>query len=130
MKNDRAVATVGALKVVESMGMADLVDNPDVFTTLEKSTTGMVERVSFLPAHILTVKDADSNRSTPRPERRPRASSCPLTARFCHGSLDTRSLLISPRYKPVTVIEYQSVGEITLLVSRTHYISSGNLFIC
>lgn len=46
MKNDRAVATVGALKVVESMGMSDLVDNPDVFTTLEKSTTGMVERVS------------------------------------------------------------------------------------
>ncbi|KAH0293725.1 nor-1 [Aureobasidium namibiae CBS 147.97] len=40
-----AVATVGALKVVESMGMADLVDNPDVFTTLEKSTTGMVERI-------------------------------------------------------------------------------------
>lgn len=46
MMYGRAVATVGALKVVESMGMADLVDNPDVFTTLEKSTTGMVERVS------------------------------------------------------------------------------------
>ena len=46
IENNRAVATVGALKVVESMGMADLVDNPDVFTTIEKSTIGMVERVS------------------------------------------------------------------------------------
>jgi len=40
-----AVATRGALKVVDSMGMADMVDNPDVFTTLEKSTLGMVERI-------------------------------------------------------------------------------------
>jgi hypothetical protein len=85
MTNDRAVATVGALKVVESMGMADLVDNPDVFTTLEKSTTGMVERVSFSSSHILTVMYADNTRSTPLLERRPLASSCPLTARSCHG---------------------------------------------
>jgi hypothetical protein len=49
MNDYRAVATEGALKVVESMGMADMVDNPDVFTTLEKSTVGMVERVSFSP---------------------------------------------------------------------------------
>jgi hypothetical protein len=49
---NRAVATRGALKVVDSMGMADMVDNPDVFTTLEKSTLGMVERVSFSPCRV------------------------------------------------------------------------------
>lgn len=85
MDNDRAVATVGALKVVESMGMADLVDNPDVFTTLEKSTTGMVERVSISTSPVLTVMFADNARLIPLPEKRPRANSCPLMTRSCPG---------------------------------------------
>jgi hypothetical protein len=82
---NRAVATKGALKVVESMGMADMVDNPDVFTTLEKSTLGMVERVSSSLAHGWTVLYTDNTRSTPQPEKELRASSCLLTARNCHG---------------------------------------------
>jgi hypothetical protein len=75
MDDYRAVATEGALKVVESMGMADMVDNPDVFTTLEKSTVGMVERVSFFPWQDLTVMNTDGFRSTLRPKRRPLVSS-------------------------------------------------------
>jgi hypothetical protein len=75
MNDYRAVATEGALKVVKSMGMADMVDNPDVFTTLEKSTVGMVERVSFFAWQILSVAHTDDSRSTLRPRRRPLASS-------------------------------------------------------
>jgi len=95
MKNDRAVATVGALKVVESMGMADLVDNPDVFTTLEKSTTGMVERVSCTLSLCLIANYANSARLTLRPEKKPRANSCLLTVRFCHGRFDCWTLVRS-----------------------------------
>ena len=90
---NRAVATRGALKVVDSMGMADMVDNPDVFTTLEKSTLGMVERVSFPPlSHVLTVMYTDDTRSILRPEKELRASSCLSTVQSCHGRLNTRDL--------------------------------------
>jgi hypothetical protein len=88
MKDYRAVATEGALKVVESMGMADMVDNPDVFTTLEKSTVGMVERVSLFPSQNMTAVYTDDSRSILRPKRRRLASSWPSTARFCHGRFD------------------------------------------
>jgi len=98
MMSGRAVATVGALKVVESMGMADLVDNPDVFTTLEKSTTGMVERVSCTLYRFLIANHTNSARLTLRPEKKPRASSCLLTARFCHGRFDRWTLIRSARF--------------------------------
>jgi len=94
-RNDRAVATEGALKVVESMGMADQVDNPDVFTTLEKSVTGMIERVSFFSPRTLTVSCSDDARSTTQPGRRLRVTSCPSTVQSCHGRFYWRSRSIS-----------------------------------
>jgi hypothetical protein len=82
------VATQGALKVVASMGMEDMVDNPDVFTTLEKSTLGMVERVSLASSQNWNVSHTNDARSTLRPGKSLRASSCLLTARNCHGECD------------------------------------------